>query len=123
MKITDIELINFKGVAVAMQLTYFHISFADIKEAFIQINAPNGCGKSVLLSQLHPFSSLNLNGDDRSDLGLIIPGETGIKRITYDDNGKIYCITHTYKPNSKSHTVYSSITEDGVELNSNGGLL
>ena len=122
MKITDIELINFKGVAVAMQLTYFHISFADIKEAFIQINAPNGCGKSVLLSQLHPFSSLNLNGDDRSDLGLIIPGETGIKRITYDDNGKIYCITHTYKPNSKSHTVYSSITEDGVELNSNGGV-
>ena len=49
MKITDIELINFKGFVVAMQLTYFHISFADIKEAFIQINAPNGFGMSDIV--------------------------------------------------------------------------
>ena len=72
---------------------------------------------------MHPFSSINLNGDERSDLSLIIPKEVGIKNIVYEVNDVVYNITHTYQPTrSGGHAISSSIQLNGEELNPSGGV-
>ena len=68
MKIVYIKLVNFIGVNAAMGLTEIEESFDKIDKPIIQIYGRNRCGKTVLIQQLHPFSSINLNGDERSDL-------------------------------------------------------
>ena len=122
MKIVYLKLVNFIGVKAATGLNEIELKYDHIKQSIIQLFGKNRCGKTVLIQQHHPFSSINLTGDERSDLSLIIPNEIGIKNIVYEHNGKVYNITHPYRPSGKSHTVSSSILEDGVELNSNGGV-
>lgn len=123
MKIVYIRLVNFIGVHAAMGLHSLELSFDKIDNPIIQIYGKNRCGKTVLIQQLHPFSSINLNGDERSDLSLILSGEVGIKNIVYEVNGEVYNITHTYKPTSSgNHTISSSIEHNGEELNPSGGV-
>lgn len=123
MKILFIKLENFIGVQAAMGVKSVHFDFANISKPIIQIYGKNRCGKTVLIQQLHPFSSINLSGDERSDLSLIIPKETGIKEIGYECNGKVYHITHTYTPTKSGHTISSSLMCDGKELNPSGGVV
>ena len=122
MHILSIRLVNFVGVFAAMGLRDVSFDFSHVTKQIIQLYGKNRCGKTVLLQQLHPFSSINLNGDERSDLQLIIPNEDGMKEIVYDINGTVYKITHTYRATTKSHTVSSSIIVDGEELNTSGGV-
>jgi chromosome segregation ATPase len=122
MKILYIKLENFIGVQAAMGVRSVYFDFTKIQKPIIQIYGKNRCGKTVLLQQLHPYSSINLSGDERSDLSLIIPKETGIKEIGYEVNGKVYTITHTYTPTKTSHTISSSLLCDGKELNPSGGV-
>lgn len=122
MKIIYIRLVNFIGVHAAMGLKEVEFSFDQVDKPIIQIYGKNRCGKTVLIQQLHPFSHINLNGDDRADLALIIPKEVGIKNIVYEVDGVVYNITHTYTPSRTSHSVSSSILRDGVELNPSGGV-
>lgn len=122
MKITYIKLTNFVGVYAAMGLHEVEFSFEDIDKPIIQIYGKNRCGKTVLIQQLHPFSSINLNGDERADLSLIIPNKVGMKRIVYEVNGEVYDIVHTYQPTKTSHSISSSITHNGKELNPSGGV-
>ena len=122
MKILYIKLENFIGVQAAMGVRSVYFDFAKIEKPIIQIYGKNRCGKTVLLQQLHPYSSINLSGDERSDLSLIIPKETGLKEIGYEVNGKVYTITHTYTPTKSSHTISSSLLCDGKELNPSGGV-
>lgn len=122
MKIKNIRLINFNSIYACRNLKEVYYDFDTTDKTINQICGPNRSGKTVLIQQLHPFSSINLNGDERSDLQLIIPGETGVKEITYEIDGKEYHINHTYKPSGKSHSVISSIVCDGVELNTSGGV-
>ena len=122
MKITYIKLTNFVGVYAAMGLHEVEFSFEDIDKPIIQIYGKNRCGKTVLIQQLHPFSSINLNGDERADLSLIIPNKVGMKRIVYDVNGEVYDIVHTYQPTKTSHSISSSIIHNGKELNPSGGV-
>lgn len=123
MKIIYIKLENFVGVHAAMGKKSLELSFDKIDKPIIQIYGKNRCGKTVLMHELHPFSSINLNGDERSDLSLIIPGETGLKNIVYEINGDVYNITHTYKPTpSGNHTVSCSLQCNGEELNPSGGV-
>lgn len=124
MKIIYIKLINFIGVKAAMGLNEAELSFADVNKPIIQLYGPNRCGKTVMIHQLHPFSSINLDGDERSDLSLILRGEVGVKNIVYEINGELYNITHTYKPSSSgnNHTISSSIIHNGEELNPSGGV-
>lgn len=123
MKIIYIKLVNFIGVNAAMGLKELELSFDKIDKPIIQIYGRNRCGKTVLIQQLHPFSSINLNGDERSDLSLILTGEVGIKNIVYEDNGDIYNITHTYKPTPNgNHTISSSFKCNNEELNPSGGV-
>ena len=81
MKILYIKLVNFIGIHAARGLKEVEYDFSKIDKPIIQLYGPNRCGKTVLIQQLHPFSSINLSGDDRSDLSLILAGETGIKNI------------------------------------------
>lgn len=122
MRIIFIKLINFIGVNAAMGLREVEFSFDKIDTPIIQIYGKNRCGKTVLIQQLHPFSSINLNGDERSDLPLIIPKETGIKNIVYEVNGDVYNITHTYTPTRTGHSISSSLKKNGEELNPSGGV-
>jgi len=122
MKILYIKLVNFIGVHAAMGLKEIELEFDKINKPIIQIYGKNRCGKTVLIQQLHPFSSINLNGDERSDLSLILPKQIGVKKIVYDVNGEIYTITHTYQPTRSSHSITSSLIHDGVELNPSGGV-
>lgn len=122
MRITYIRLENFIGVHAAMGLKEVEFSFENIDKPIIQIYGHNRCGKTVLIQQLHPFSSISLNGDERSDLSLILPKEVGIKNIVYEVDGEVYNITHTYQPSKTSHTVSSSIVHNGEELNPSGGV-
>ena len=122
MKIKSIRLINFSSIYACRNLKEVYYEFDNTDKTINQICGPNRSGKTVLIQQLHPFSSINLSGDERSDLQLIIPGETGVKEITYEVDGKEYHINHTYKPSGKSHSVISSIVCDGKELNSSGGV-
>ena len=122
MKIVYIKLINFIGVNAAMGVREVEFSFDKVDKPIIQIYGKNRCGKTVLIQQLHPFSSINMNGDERSDLPLIIPNETGIKNIVYEMNGDVYNITHTYTPTRTSHSISSSLLKNGEELNPSGGV-
>lgn len=123
MRIIYIKLENFVGVNAAMGKQSLELSFDKINKPIIQIYGKNRCGKTVLMHELHPFSSINLNGDERSDLSLILPGEMGLKNIVYEINDKVYNITHIYKPTpSGNHTVSCSLVCDGEELNPSGGV-
>lgn len=122
MKIIYIKLTNFIGVHAAMGLKEVEFSFDNIDKPIIQIYGKNRCGKTVLIQQLHPFSSINLNGDERSDLSLILPQEVGIKNIVYEVDGDVYNITHTYQPTRSGHSISSSILHNGNELNPSGGV-
>lgn len=122
MRIVYIKLTNFIGVHAAMGLKEVEFSFDNIDKPIIQIYGKNRCGKTVLIQQLHPFSSINLSGDERSDLSLILPKEVGIKNIVYEVDGEVYNITHTYQPTRSGHSISSSITHNGEELNPSGGV-
>lgn len=122
MRILSIRLVNFADVFAAMGKHEVEFHFEKIEKPIIQIYGRNRCGKTVLLQKLHPFSSINLNGDERNDIPLILKGEVGVKEIVYEVEGFVYQITHTYKPTTNGHTVISSIKKDGEELNANGGV-
>lgn len=122
MKILYIELENFIGIKAAMKTDFIRFEFHDINKPIIQIYGPNHCGKTVLAHLLHPFASISFTGDERNDLSLITQGKTGIKKIGYDVNGDLYNIVHTYTPTRTSHSITSSITKNGEELNQSGGV-
>lgn len=122
MRIKSIRLINFNSIYACRNLKEVYYDFNNTDKTINQICGPNRSGKTVLIQQLHPFSSINLSGDERSDLQLIIPEETGVKEIVYDVDGKEYTINHTYKPSGRSHSVISSLVCEGVELNPSGNV-
>lgn len=122
MKIVYLKLVNFIGVKAATGLNEIELAYDRIQKPIIQLYGKNRCGKTVMIQQHHPFSSINLTGDERSDLSLILPGEVGCKNIVYEVNGEVYNITHTYRPTGRSHNVSSSIVHNGEELNPSGGV-
>ena len=122
MRIVYIKLVNFIGVNAAMGVREVEFSFDKINKPIIQIYGKNRCGKTVLIQQLHPFSSINLNGDERSDLPLILPKENGMKNIVYEVDGDVYNITHIYTATKTGHSISSSILKNGEELNPSGGV-
>jgi DNA repair exonuclease SbcCD ATPase subunit len=123
MRILYIKLVNYIGIKAAMGLNEFELSFDSIDKPIIQIMGPNKCGKTVVTSELHPLSSVNLNGDDRSDLPLILKDEIGIKEIGYElKDGNIANITITHRPTGKSHSTSCSFVYNGEELNPSGGV-
>lgn len=122
MKIVYLKLVNFIGVKAATGLNEIEFSYDNITQPIIQLYGRNRCGKTVMIQQHHPFSSINLTGDERNDLDLILPGENGLKNIVYEVDGKVISITHTYRATGKSHIVSSSVIVNGEEMNTSGGV-
>lgn len=122
MKITYIKLENVAGLMVGSNISKLEIDFNKSKNKIIAIQAPNGSGKSVLLSSLTPFAGVT-SVDERSSLPYIISKKSGYKEIHYDMNGDKIIIKHYYKPNKEEgHTVKSYFSLNGEELNENGNV-
>ena len=62
-----------------------------------------GSGKSAILGQLQPFSTYGTL-DERNDVDPIIPGEEGIKEITFLHDSDVYEIRHIYGWNKNSQS-------------------
>ena len=121
MWIKHIILENFASVKVGMKVNRIEIDFSKRKNKICLLVAPNGTGKTSLLSTFTPFASLG-NLDVRDGENLILQGKQGYKEITIIDRGHEYFIKHFYSPNKESHSVKSYIEKDGEELNVNGNV-
>ena len=121
MWIKHIILENFASVKVGMKVNRIEIDFSKRKNKICLLVAPNGTGKTSLLSTFTPFASLG-NLDVRDGENLILQGKQGYKEITIIDRGHEYFIKHFYFPNKESHSVKSYIEKDGEELNINGNV-
>ena len=80
MKILELILENFEGVYIAMHTNFVRLDLRESKNKICLITGPNGKGKTVLLSQLNPFSSLGTL-DERDSLPLIRKDKNGHKKI------------------------------------------
>ena len=121
MRVTYLRLENVAGLIVGSNLDILEIDFTKCKNNVVAIQAPNGYGKSVLLSSIHPFAYVG-SLDDRSNLNYIATGKNGYKEIHYDNGGDQYVIKHYYKANRESHSIRSYISKNGEELNENGNV-
>lgn len=121
MWIKHIILENFASVKVGMKVNKVEIDFSKRKNKICLLTAPNGTGKTSLLSTFTPFASLG-NLDVRDSENLILDGKSGYKEITIIDGMNEYLIKHFYSPNKDSHSVKSYISKNGEELNINGNV-
>lgn len=121
MKITKIKLENFALIYAARHSRSLSIDFSNSSNKIILIQGDNGTGKTSLLSNFHPFSSLGTL-DLRNSNHLIIDGENGYKYIQYmDDVGNIYDIEHRYSYlKDDKWRVSSFFKMNGKELNPSG---
>ena len=121
MWIKHIILENFASVKVGMKVNIVEIDFSKRKNKICLLTAPNGTGKTSLLSTFTPFASLG-NLDVRDSENLILDGKNGYKEITIIDGMDEYLIKHFYSPSKDSHSVKSYISKNGEELNINGNV-
>lgn len=121
MKVTYLKLENVAGLLVGSNRSSIEISFEKSKNKIIAIQAPNGTGKSVLLSSISPFSGVT-SVDERSTLNYIVSKKNGYKEIHYQDGDNTYIIKHYYKATKDSHTVKSYFMMNGEEMNENGNV-
>lgn len=121
MRVTYIKLENVAGLMVGLDRNVLEINFNRAKNIITTIQAPNGSGKSVLLSSISPFASVT-SVDERSTLPYIKTGKNGYKEIHYQDGEDEYIIKHYYKASKDTHTVKSYMSLNGEELNENGNV-
>lgn len=127
MKITYLRLENVAGIQVGQSKKVIEIDFSKSRNKIISIQGGNGTGKTVLISSLHPFSSVT-SLDERSSIPYFIAGKAGSKEIHYIDRGKKIIIKHYAKPifskdhEPTGHNIKSYFQVDGEELNDNGNV-
>ena len=121
MKITLLELENFAAIYVGLRRNRLRLDFSKLPNIITLIIGDMGSGKTTILSQLHPWSSIGTL-DERNSDQLIRSEMDGIKHIVFKDtatNDEI-SITHKYMWNKDHHSVKSSFVFNGEELNPNG---
>lgn len=121
MKVTYLRLENVEGLRVGSNRTFIEIDFSKARNKIVCIVGPNGFGKSVLISSIHPFSGVT-SVDDRSSLSYITKHKDGYKEIHYDSNGDKIVIKHYYRAVKETHSVKSYFSLNGEELNPNGNV-
>lgn len=122
MVILKLILENYRTIHTAMNCHRIEIDFTKRKNRICMLVAPNGGGKTSILSALTPFATLG-NLDIRDGISLILEGKKGYKEIQYQNGPDIYIIKHFYTPSSTgSHSVKSYIEKNGTELNTNGNV-
>lgn len=121
MKITYLKLVNAASLYTGTNASEVEIDLSESYNRIVLIGGPNGCGKTSLLSCLHPFA-YNGTLDDRSSEPLILAGKDGYKEIHIQYSSDEFLIKHFYVPSGQSHSVKSYIMKNGVELNPNGNV-
>lgn len=121
MTIEKLILKNYASINTAMNCRYIEIDFSKRKNKICLLIAPNGGGKTSILSALTPFASLG-NLDVRDAQPLILKHEKGYKEIHYRKWKDYYIIKHFYTPTKETHNVKSYIEKNGTELNPNGNV-
>lgn len=121
MTIEKLILENYASIHTAMKCRRIEIDFSKRKNKICLLIAPNGGGKTSILSAMQPFASLG-NLDVRDSQPLILKYEKGYKEIHYRKRGDYYVIKHFYTPTKETHSVKSYIEKNGVELNTNGNV-
>lgn len=123
MIITKVILENINGLDTGMGVRKLTINFPVNENKICLLTAPNGTGKTTLLSLLTPFATLG-NIDIRDGYNLIIPGENGYKEIHIKNKNDLFVIKHYYTwSNSKENwSIKSYIEKNGEELNPNGNV-
>ena len=122
MKILNLTLENFTSIKNGLDANKIFIDFSTTENKICILTGPNGCGKTSILSMLHPFADVG-NLDVRSSTNLILNDKDGFKEITMERNGDIYTIQHFYTHHKdKNHSVKSYIKKNGNELNVNGNV-
>lgn len=122
MVIEKLILENYRTIYTAMNCHRIEIDFTKRKNRICMLVAPNGGGKTSILSALTPFATLG-NLDIRDGISLILEKEKGYKEIHYRNGSDKYIIKHFYTPSSTgSHSVKSYIEKNGTELNVNGNV-
>jgi ABC-type cobalamin/Fe3+-siderophores transport system ATPase subunit len=91
MKIAYIKLENFIGIYNGSGRLKFELDFTKTisNNVRVLLSGPNGCGKTTLLSCLHPFSGTM---DGRSEI--ILPDRDGYKEIHFIKGEDKYIIKH-----------------------------
>lgn len=123
MYIEKLILENYASIAVALKAKRIEIDFSNRRNRICLLCAPNGGGKTSILSAMTPFATLG-NLDVRDSLPIIQVGKKGYKEIIIRDGKTRYAIKHYYTPNGDkgTHSVKSYIEKDGTELNPNGNV-
>ena len=115
MKITLLELENFAAIYVGLRRNRLRLDFSKLPNIITLIIGDMGSGKTTILSQLHPWSSIGTL-DERNSDQLIRSEMDGIKHIVFKDtstNDEI-SITHKYTWNKDHHSVKSSFDVFGI---------
>ena len=121
MWIKYIVLENFKGIETGLGVHKLKIDFSKRKNKICLFVAPNGSGKTTILSCLTPFATLG-NLDIRDSDDIIIESKDGYKELVIMDGMNEYLIKHFYTPSNKTHTTKSYIFKNGIDLNPNGNV-
>ena len=95
MWIKYIILENFKGIETGLGVHKLKIDFSKRKNKICLFVAPNGSGKTTILSCLTPFATLG-NLDIRDSDDIIIESKDGYKELVIMDGMNEYLIKHIY---------------------------
>ena len=121
MWIKHVILENFASIKVGMKTDRLELDFNNRENKICLLVAPNGYGKTSLLSTLTPFATLG-DLDVRNSNGVIIDDKDGYKEIEIISGDDDYLIKHFYTKTKTGHSVKSYISKNGEELNVNGNV-
>lgn len=119
MKIKLLELTNFAAIYVGLRRERLRLDFSKFTNIITIIVGEMGSGKTTILSQLHPWSSIGTL-DERNSDQLIRSEKDGIKHIVFEDGNDTIDILHKYTWTKDHHSVKSFFKFNGEEMNPNG---
>ena len=119
MKIKLLELTNFAAIYVGLRRERLRLDFSKFTNIITIIVGEMGSGKTTILSQLHPWSSIGTL-DERNSDQLIRSEKDGVKHIVFEDGNDTIDILHKYTWTKDHHSVKSFFKFNGEEMNPNG---
>ena len=121
MKITLLELNNFSAIYVGLRRERLRLDFSKFTNIITILVGEMGSGKTTILSQLHPWSSIGVL-DERNSDQLIRSERDGMKHIVFKDGTDEFDIVHKYTWTKDHHSTKSFFKYNGNELNPNGNV-
>ena len=111
-KIDYIKLENLVSIHAGLGKNKLEIDFTKGKNDKIMFIGNNGCGKTAILSNLHPYRNTN---DDR-EMSILDGSPKAYKEIHFNKNGVKYIIQHHYGKNSTQNKSFISKDSFSVSI-------